>query len=71
MLVCADDCKIHAELVAARVGRLKCLDLLDRERGIRRKIHELYASGRPVIGRRAVAEGLFKAETEWIQGPLY
>ena len=71
MIVCADDCEIHAELVAARVGRLKCLDLLDREKGIRRKIHELYASGRPVIGRRAVAEGLFKPETEWIQGPLY
>ena len=71
MIVCADDCKIHAQLVAARVGNLKCLDLLDRERGIRRKIHELYASGPPVIGRRVVAEGLFKAETEWIQGPLY
>ena len=71
MIVCADDCEIHAELVAARVGRLKCLDLLDRERGIRRKIHKLYASGRPVIGRRAVAEGLFEPETEWIQGPLY
>ena len=71
MIVCADNCEIHAELVAARVGRLKCLDLLDRASGIRRKIHELYASGRPVIGRRAVAEGLFKPETEWIQGPLY
>ena len=71
MIVCADDCKIHAELVAARVGNLKCLDLLDREQGIRRKIHELYCSGRPVIGRRAVAEGLFEPETEWIQGPLY
>jgi hypothetical protein len=71
MIVCADDCPIHAQLVAARVGRLKCLDLLDRASGIRRKIHELYASGRPVIGRRAVAEGLFQPETEWIQGPLY
>jgi len=71
MIVCADDCPIHAQLVAARVGRLKCLDLLDRASGIRRKIHKLYASGRPVIGRRAVAEGLFEPETEWIQGPLY
>ncbi len=71
MIVCADDCPIHAELVAARVGNLKCLDLLDREQGIRRKIHKLYCSGRPVIGRRAVAEGLFEPETEWIQGPLY
>ena len=71
MIVCADDCPLHAQLVAARVGNLKCLDLLDREQGIRRKIHELYCSGRPVIGRRAVAEGLFKPETEWIQGPLY
>jgi len=71
MIVCADDCPLHAQLVAARVGRLKCLDLLDRASGIRRKIHELYCSGRPVIGRRAVAEGLFEPETEWIQGPLY
>ena len=71
MIVCADDCKIHAQLVAARVGNLKCLDLLDREKGIRRKIHELYCSGRPIIGRHAVAEGLFEPETEWIQGPLY
>jgi hypothetical protein len=71
MIVCADDCPIHAQLVTARVGNLKCLDLLDREQGIRRKIHELYCSGRPVIGRRAVAEGLFEPETEWIQGPLY